>query len=641
MAITLNDFGYAKMKGSDAPASGERPALIILANLLGANKELAHSAQYYTEQLFGSPFAFNQNGPYYRKNVRDYYWEMSCGRFTWRPTEPAVVGPLTLSTADAMLALSKRRPRIVELVRDGGLFDFRPYNLSRDCYINGGELGVLIIDNGSNSGAQTDAGAPALSLGCTSAVTGSMGITEEGQRCALNRMAHELCHQLGATDVYGPWNLSLNLSGQCSLMSGSDGDDGTNTFHLDPWHKMRLGWAEPPIFDISGSVPTIDLVAPGAQDPTGAGILFSPSKGTHEFFIIEFRNPTQISGRYDTEVASRGIAIWHVVTDAKFKPLEYQWPTNPDGTPGKGRMLWVEGVPPAAGVKPYFGLTDGDFQRGGNILWDRGTMTPPLRWADGTSTGVRLRVRDFGDRSDMASVDVVADALRRQSSSGRLIQSTWGTTGNYELLVTNGSSLDHFWRNNDLPTYPWHRAGVMRFTGTSSGPIAAVAQTVRGATLLQSTICGDGAIGNFEAVIWLEAPDGTSHLSLSTFDSSRRSWSPATPIIVNGASINGVTGVPALIQSDFGDYGNYELLVPQGNAIVHYWRANDRPGRPWSRGASITFTPSADGAHSIVQYPIGVTVLQSTIKGDGCTETTKQLHWCGRHFHWAMGRTRI
>ena len=58
-------------------------------------------------------------------------------------------------------------------------------------------------------------------------------------------------------------------------------------------------------------------------------------------------------------------------------------------------------------------------------------------------------------------------------------------------------------------------------------------------------------------------------------------WSSPAPILVNGQRIEGVTGDPAFIQSTFGSKGNFEVLVPMGNRLLHFFRDNDAHGYPW------------------------------------------------------------
>jgi hypothetical protein len=59
-------------------------------------------------------------------------------------------------------------------------------------------------------------------------------------------------------------------------------------------------------------------------------------------------------------------------------------------------------------------------------------------------------------------------------------------------------------------------------------------------------------------------------------------WSAPIPIIADGVPIAGVTGNPVLIQSRRGDKGNFELVTPMASGgLAHYWRNNDDPAIPW------------------------------------------------------------
>jgi hypothetical protein len=72
----------------------------------------------------------------------------------------------------------------------------------------------------------------------------------------------------------------------------------------------------------------------------------------------------------------------------------------------------------------------------------------------------------------------------------------------------------------------------------------------------------------------------------------------------------------SLIQSTFGKQGNYELVVPLGDHLAHYWRDNDSPDFPWHGPVRLPSLPAPDG----VLQPLvpggrflGVTLIQSTI----------------------------
>src|SRR5215217_5240982 len=148
-------------------------------------------------------------------------------------------------------------------------------------------------------------------------------------------------------------------------------------------------------------------------------------------------------------------------------------------------------------------------------------------------------------------------------SSGFLAQSSFGGNGNFELAlpVSDGDrgGLVHFWRNNDDPSLPW--IGPAAF-GTGAGPVEAVA-------LLQSNF---GNPGNLEVVARIGD-------RLASF------WRESGPPFAwHGPMFfaSGVSGNPAMIQGVFGGRGDFELVVPLSTGgLAHFRRDNDDPSLPW------------------------------------------------------------
>jgi hypothetical protein len=84
--------------------------------------------------------------------------------------------------------------------------------------------------------------------------------------------------------------------------------------------------------------------------------------------------------------------------------------------------------------------------------------------------------------------------------------------------------------------------------------------------------------------------------------------------MADGQPIDRVSGNPAMIQSDWGVPGNFELLVPRGNVVAEYVRVNQDPAFPWHFLRNIVYpTPR----NSLGPVPVSVTFVQSTFKSDG------------------------
>jgi hypothetical protein len=167
------------------------------------------------------------------------------------------------------------------------------------------------------------------------------------------------------------------------------------------------------------------------------------------------------------------------------------------------------------------------------------------------------------------------------TGAGCIIQSSFGTEdghrGNFEVVVLEGNDLVHYWHDNSNPRHAWTRGQVI--TGAATGP----------GCILQSDYVA-GPHGNLEVVV--QEGRQVAHY---WHDSARRK----SPWVKAGTFGSGVTGAPRIIQSDFmstNGHGNFEVVVPEGSALVHYWKTE---GGAWTRGATIATGVSSAG--SIIQ----------------------------------------
>ena len=194
----------------------------------------------------------------------------------------------------------------------------------------------------------------------------------------------------------------------------------------------------------------------------------------------------------------------------------------------------------------------------------------------GAYPGARFRyiVRSYNLVWDMvsASVEVVMPVPPNALSPGErsLIQGTWGSAGNFELLVPQGRRLVHYARINDpgADQFRWIYVREISFAGGAQSP----GQLQPGATpgsvsLLQSTFRGDGTHGNLEAVVRV-TPDGTGAgdtLQFMWLNSATNTWSAPAPITIDSQPITGVTGDPIMIQANWGWIGEFRVVGPAGS----------------------------------------------------------------------------
>jgi hypothetical protein len=170
------------------------------------------------------------------------------------------------------------------------------------------------------------------------------------------------------------------------------------------------------------------------------------------------------------------------------------------------------------------------------------------------------------------------------TGEGQIIQSKFGAPpiANFEVIVQEGANLVHYYRDNTNPTGPWLKGKVI--TAAATGP----------GTFIQSNF--GGAHGNFEAVA-LEGANLVHYYRDNT--NPQGAWQKGR--VITAAA----TGPGAIIQSDFGGaaQGNFEVVVPEGKNLVHYYRDNRFPTGPWYRAAVIT--DRATGPASLIQSRFG------------------------------------
>ena len=167
------------------------------------------------------------------------------------------------------------------------------------------------------------------------------------------------------------------------------------------------------------------------------------------------------------------------------------------------------------------------------------------------------------------------------TATGCLIQSDFVSNGNrnFETVVLQGNDLVHYWHDNGNVNYTWVRGQVITHAATAPG------------CLIQSDF-RSGAHGNFEVVV----PEGRNLVHYFHDNSNVASpWQRAQ--VISTAT----TGAAGIIQSDFraGGHGNFEVLVLEGANLVHYFHENDNVNKPWQRGQIISSHATSPG--SIIQ----------------------------------------
>lgn len=323
--------GFATSDGSP-PALETRNLPVILVNF--SDTATTYTAQNFSDLLFST-------GSW---SMKEYYEEVSSGRFTVSPGPPGVVGWVTAPNShdyygqpsgwgppDAWAAdLAYEAVRLADAT-----VDFSAFDSDGDCYVDT----VAIVHQGTGqeaSGAANDIWSHSWSFSSTWA----WGMNHYGpsyttnDRClsdptkfvkvddyimqpeklwaditTMGVFAHEYGHALGLPDLYdtdgsseGVGNWSLMASGSWTGVSRS----GDRPAHLDPWSKYALGWITP----VKLTAPALGRSIAGVE---GGGEVLqfldgNPAAGTGEYFLLENR---QRAG-FDYALPGFGLLLWHI-----------------------------------------------------------------------------------------------------------------------------------------------------------------------------------------------------------------------------------------------------------------------------------------------------------------------------------------
>lgn len=301
---TLADFGHGSMKIDGRPATGGRPLLVVLVDY-SENPSIndRHTNQYYERLAFGNPTPpFSTNGPVNPASLREYFRENSYGRFWFDSV--GLIGPLSMGALGADPGPTARCTAVIEKLVDISPGTFLVTDADTNQIVARNELSIVLVENFPDAFPDISGHTPVtadLQVGpVTVSVTVNVILAGVGPRTPFYQIAHELSHaSLGTRDMYnsGEGNDGMTLMGAYSFVS-----DDQYTVHLDMWHKLALGWAEPRRFRLS-SAGSADIWE--ASD--GAVLLWDDTRGATEYFLVERRRPNAPGQRFDSDLDRKSV----------------------------------------------------------------------------------------------------------------------------------------------------------------------------------------------------------------------------------------------------------------------------------------------------------------------------------------------
>ena len=378
-ALERGMFGWRS-----AEVVGTRPLLAIWVREgddLPPN-ETGKYQHYYQDVLFGSVRSAQrtEEDDRFELSVVDYFREVSGGKFTW--TTAGFAGPLSGSKGAPAEEIA--RIALAAAAREQGV-DFRAFDANHDGRLTAEELGVLVIAGPPPPGRRavdfSGNGRAVAIPGQGVAFAGRVAVVAERDGFAVvNRELFRLLAP-GAVDIDGWPQKCFALNGGRSLMAATNTADPGLTVHLDPWHKMLVGWTDPRVFAI-GKPYTAKLAAQHVSYLAEAELkrpilLYDAMRGPAEFFLLEYRTHSALG--FDRALANSGLVVWQVALDGANRPFTV--PADRKNCRGETLSvpsLFVRGAP--------------NWQLGGSAAYWGGDGPFSLKWMDGKDSGVRVSV---------------------------------------------------------------------------------------------------------------------------------------------------------------------------------------------------------------------------------------------------------
>jgi M6 family metalloprotease-like protein len=279
-------------------------------------------------------------------------------------------------------------------------FAFDVFDTKKDATLSPDELGILLVFPQNNTdgywrqtqGKQYPKSEPLVVQGVTIPV-----ITEwyAGYSPDLATAAHELAHLLIHTgDMYfdGPWPYAA------ARYSNSDAA-WTGAVHLSAPEKLKLGWLNYRVATQPGTYVLKEVETTG-----DVLVLFSPNRGTDEYYLIEnrWRGTSYDAGgpKIGDGIPMDGIAVWHVIENpAVFNSVT---PFPPTGVKDEWsrlgiRMIRENGGTPWDDAKALFakpGMAVSDYSSPARLNWLHGEPSGfRIKLMNGCGPEVQLQVQ--------------------------------------------------------------------------------------------------------------------------------------------------------------------------------------------------------------------------------------------------------
>lgn len=351
--LVASDFGYRSLAPRDLSESTsaqiERPLVVLMVDFEDQSFAPGHTPEYFAQRIFGEQ----------SDSLRNYYRTMSGGKFTFRnagvygpvrfPNDPMTTENESIydcyqgakrSNGQLICPSSSRttyteRATELRLLAQAG-FDYRPFDTATPrLLITNDDIFVMVVwaERPSHVGGAVRTTSPSTVpiSGQNVSFQGKVGVISE--HASMSTTAHEMSHVLGTYDFYGLWGMA---NGATSLMGATGGQPSGATLHLDPWHKMALGFDKPAVSygpDFTGKCMTISAShVPSSARGIGSLLLYESKNYKTRYTMIEYRRKG--AETYENQIPNTGIGLWYGQQAARnqFQPYPIAV-LSPEGVP--------------------------------------------------------------------------------------------------------------------------------------------------------------------------------------------------------------------------------------------------------------------------------------------------------------------
>jgi M6 family metalloprotease-like protein len=315
----------------------DRPMLVIYESYSDVPFNPSRGQAWAQQRFFGQT-----------RSVADFYFENSYGRMTLPPAAESqgtpndgivqVANPQTFAMAtagnpDGSERFDQQLRTVIGLADP--FVNFAQFDADNDGQVTEDELVIVYL----RETAGTSLGPP-----CGAARTIGAGTAWDGKNLAPARGAIGETTVNLMTWIHEVGHVALDMQDLYTIGVQADIGGGTcswydRTWLANAWTRMHLGWITPKVVTKDGFYEIRRAEATG-----DAYVLYDPSKGTNDYFVVENRGGTG----YDAD-ATEGLGVWRLDESLSF-PADFMDAAAPgdmgtwrDGTPSNIEIRNIRG----------------------------------------------------------------------------------------------------------------------------------------------------------------------------------------------------------------------------------------------------------------------------------------------------------